>query len=262
MAIGFGLRQLLLFYPGRPEAQRAAAKFTLVWAGGDIALALASILLWIAFGTSDIASIAAQAEGGAGFAMHAAIVLLVLTAALKTAAFPLHGWLTEVMEAPTPVSALLHAGIINAGGFLLIRMADLIQTSTAAMAALLMLGGFTALFAAAVMLTQSAIKTALAWSTIAQMGFMLLQCGLGLWTLALLHIRRPLALQGACLPRFRRCREGRRRNPAPGTRRGAGPRRSPAGLLARARALCAGGDLVRLRSSVRNRRRPCRSAPS
>ena len=67
-------------------------------------------------------------------------------------------------------------------------MADLIQTSTAAMAALLMLGGFTALFAAAVMLTQSAIKTALAWSTIAQMGFMLLQCGLGLWTLALLHI--------------------------------------------------------------------------
>ncbi|HMB09233.1 proton-conducting transporter membrane subunit [Saliniramus sp.] len=188
VAIGFGLRQLLLFYSERPEAQRAAAKFTLVWAGGDVALVLASILLFIAFGTTDIASIAAQAEEGAGFAMHAAIALLVLTAALKTAAFPLHGWLTEVMEAPTPVSALLHAGIINAGGFLLIRMADLIQTSTAAMAALLMLGGFTALFAAAVMLTQSAIKTALAWSTIAQMGFMLLQCGLGLWTLALLHI--------------------------------------------------------------------------
>ncbi len=188
VAIGFGLRQLLLFYPERPEAQRAAAKFTLVWAAGDVALVLASILLWITFDTSDIAALAASAEGGAGFVKHVAIALLVLTAALKTAAFPLHGWLTEVMEAPTPVSALLHAGIINAGGFLLIRMADLIQSSTAAMAALLILGGFTALFAAAVMLTQSAVKTALAWSTVAQMGFMLLQCGLGLWPLALLHI--------------------------------------------------------------------------
>jgi NAD(P)H-quinone oxidoreductase subunit 5 len=92
------------------------------------------------------------------------------------------------MEAPTPVSALLHAGIINAGGFLLIRLAELMQSSAGALAALVMLGGFTALFGAVVMLTQSAVKTALAWSTIAQMGFMLLQCGLGLWPLALLHI--------------------------------------------------------------------------
>jgi NADH:ubiquinone oxidoreductase subunit 5 (subunit L)/multisubunit Na+/H+ antiporter MnhA subunit len=107
---------------------------------------------------------------------------------LKTAAFPVHGWLTEVMEAPTPVSALLHAGIINAGGVLLIRNAELVQASPGAMAALVMLGGATALFGAIVMLTQSAVKTALAWSTVAQMGFMLLQCGLGLWTLALLHI--------------------------------------------------------------------------
>ena len=112
----------------------------------------------------------------------------MLAAALKTAAFPLHGWLTEVMEAPTPVSALLHAGIINAGGFLLIRTADLVQASPGAMAGLVMIGGLTALFGAVVMLTQSAVKTALAWSTISQMGFMLLQCGLGLWALALLHI--------------------------------------------------------------------------
>jgi NAD(P)H-quinone oxidoreductase subunit 5 len=116
------------------------------------------------------------------------VALLVLAAALKTAAFPLHGWLTEVMEAPTPVSALLHAGIVNAGGFLLIRMAEVVQASPGAMAALVMIGGLTALFGAVVMLTQSAVKTALAWSTVAQMGFMLLQCGLGLWALALLHI--------------------------------------------------------------------------
>ena len=92
------------------------------------------------------------------------------------------------METPTPVSALLHAGIINAGGFLLIRFADLLLTTPGALAALVLIGGFTALFGGLVMLTQSAIKTSLAWSTVAQMGFMVLQCGLALFPLALLHI--------------------------------------------------------------------------
>jgi NAD(P)H-quinone oxidoreductase subunit 5 len=192
LAVGLGMRHLLLFYPDRPEARRAAAKFTLVWGAGDALLIVAAALLWAAFGTADIAAITAAAAGGlpvsAQVAAQVAVGLLVLVAALKTASFPLHGWLTEVMEAPTPVSALLHAGIINAGGFLMIRLAALIQESSGAMAALVMLGGFTALFAAIVMLTQSAVKTAFAWSTVAQMGFMLLQCGLGLWALALLHI--------------------------------------------------------------------------
>ncbi|NKX45703.1 proton-conducting transporter membrane subunit [Roseicyclus persicicus] len=185
-AVGLGLRQLLLFYPDRPEARRAAAKFSLVWHGGDVALAFAALLLIAAYGTGDLAALAAVET----FPVTAqiAVGLLVVAAALKTAAFPLHGWLTEVMEAPTPVSALLHAGIINGGGFLLIRTAEIVQQSPGAMAALVMLGGLTALFGAVVMLTQSAIKTALAWSTVAQMGFMLLQCGLGLWALALLHI--------------------------------------------------------------------------
>ena len=193
VAIGLALRRLLLFYPERAEARRAAAKFTLVWGAGDAVLALASVLLWSAFGTADIFALSEAAGGGlAGpglpLAAQIGVALLVLVAALKTATFPLHGWLTEVMEAPTPVSALLHAGIINGGGFLLIRMSDLMQASPGAMAALVMLGGLTALFGAAVMLTQSAVKTALAWSTVAQMGFMLLQCGMGLWALALLHI--------------------------------------------------------------------------
>ncbi len=186
VAVGLGLRHLLLFYADRPEAQRAAAKFTLVWTAGDVALAGAALLLWSAYGTTDLPAIMAATTFPVD--AHGAVALIVLAAALKTAAFPLHGWLTEVMEAPTPVSALLHAGIINAGGFLLVRMADLVQLSPGAMAALVMLGGFTALFGAAVMLTQSAVKTALAWSTVAQMGFMLLQCGLGLWALAVLHI--------------------------------------------------------------------------
>jgi NAD(P)H-quinone oxidoreductase subunit 5 len=92
------------------------------------------------------------------------------------------------MEAPTPVSALLHAGVINAGGFILIRFADVLLAAPGVMALLVMLGGFTALFGGLVMLTQPAVKTSLAWSTVAQMGFMLLQCGLALFPLALLHI--------------------------------------------------------------------------
>lgn len=188
VGVGLGVRQLLLFYRDRAEAVRAAVKFSRVWGAGDIALAGAGVLMWQAYGTADLAAIGAAAQTDMPLSAHLAAALLVLVAAFKTAAFPLHGWLTEVMEAPTPVSALLHAGIINAGGVLLIRMADLMQASPGAMAALVMLGGLTALFGAVVMLTQSAIKTALAWSTVAQMGFMLLQCGLGLWPLALLHI--------------------------------------------------------------------------
>ncbi|SLN25691.1 proton-conducting transporter transmembrane domain-containing protein [Roseisalinus antarcticus] len=188
VAIGLILRQLLLFYPGRPEARRAAAKFSLVWHLGDAAMILATVLLYATFGTTTFTGIAAVAPAGLPGLAHLAVALLVLAVVLKTASFPVHGWLTEVMEAPTPVSALLHAGIINAGGFVLIRTADLVQASPGAMAALVMIGGLTALFGAVVMVTQSAIKTALAWSTVSQMGFMLLQCGLGLWPLALLHI--------------------------------------------------------------------------
>jgi NAD(P)H-quinone oxidoreductase subunit 5 len=188
LAVGLALRRLLLFYPERAEARRAAAKFSLVWGAGDVALILASALIAFSLGTGSIAALNAAAAGGLPAAAQLGVALLVLAAALKTAAFPLHGWLTEVMEAPTPVSALLHAGIINSGGVLLIALSGLVQASPGAMAALVMIGGLTALFGASVMLTQSAVKTALAWSTIAQMGFMLLQCGLGLWTLALLHI--------------------------------------------------------------------------
>ncbi len=188
VAIGVGLRRLLLFYPDRAEARRAAAKFRLVWGAGDILLVVAAALLFAGFGTADLGALPGAAAGGLPVAAQLAVALLVAAAALKTASFPLHGWLTEVMEAPTPVSALLHAGIINAGGFLLIRMAGVVQESPGAMAALVLLGGLTAIFGAVVMLTQSAVKTALAWSTVAQMGFMLLQCGLGLWPLALLHI--------------------------------------------------------------------------
>ncbi len=183
------LHQLLLFYPDRIAAQRAARKKFIVSRTGDAALIGAVILLAISFGTGDIATILAAARAGEGLPLAiAAAALLAIAALLKSAQFPTHGWLTEVMETPTPVSALLHAGVVNAGGFLLIRFADVVLQAPVVLAVLVMVGGFTALFGSLVMLTQSAVKTSLAWSTVAQMGFMILQCGLTLFPIALLHI--------------------------------------------------------------------------
>ena len=189
IATSLSLHRLLLFYPGRVAAQRAARKKFVTARVGDIALLGAAALLVLAYGTTDIATILAAAHDGrgAGLAVGAA-ALLALAALLKSAQFPSHGWLTEVMDTPTPVSALLHAGVVNAGGFLLIRFADVLLLAPGVLAALVIVGGFTALFGGLVMLTQPAVKTSLAWSTVAQMGFMTMQCGLALFPLALLHI--------------------------------------------------------------------------
>lgn len=189
IATSLALHKLLLFYPERPAARRAARKKFIVARFGDGALLGAGALLVAAYGTTDIAAILAAARAGEGGTTAAgAAALLAVAALLKSAQFPSHGWLTEVMEAPTPVSALLHAGVVNAGGFLLIRFADVMLLAPGVLAALVAIGGFTALFGSLVMPTQPAVKTALAWSTVAQMGFMILQCGLALFPLALLHI--------------------------------------------------------------------------
>ena len=189
IAMGAALHRLLLFYPGRVAARRAARKKAVSVAAGAAALIVAAGLLAWAYGTTDIASILILARAGdAPPAAIAAAALLALAAILKSAQFPFHGWLTEVMEAPTPVSALLHAGVVNAGGFLLIRFADVMLAAPGVLAVLVMVGGFSALFGGLVMLTQPAVKTSLAWSTLAQMGFMIMQCGLALFPLALLHI--------------------------------------------------------------------------
>jgi NAD(P)H-quinone oxidoreductase subunit 5 len=183
------LHRLLLHYADRAAAQRAARKKWITARLADVALVAAAAILAYAYGTGDIAAILSVAGNpDLAWANSWAAGLLAVAALLKSAQFPLHGWLTEVMETPTPVSALLHAGVINAGGFLLIRFADVMVTAPGVLAALVMAGGFTALFGGMVMLTQPAVKTSLAWSTVAQMGFMIFQCGLALFPLALLHI--------------------------------------------------------------------------
>lgn len=189
ISTSLSLHRLLLFYPERAGARRAARKKFIIARIGDLALLGALICLFSRYGTADIAEISRAAKGHAGDTLATvAAALLTLAAILKSAQFPTHGWLTEVMETPTPVSALLHAGVINAGGFLLIRFADVLLLAPGILAILAMLGGFTAIFGALVMLTQSSVKTSLAWSTVSQMGFMIFECGLGLFPLALLHI--------------------------------------------------------------------------
>ena len=189
ISVSLSLHQLLVFYPQRIGARRAARKAFLTARVSDVALAGAALILWQQSGRShlqELSAWAATAQGN-GWTLTAAC-LIALAAVLRSAQFPAHGWLTEVMETPTPVSASLHAGVINAGGFLLIRMADSMLLAPGVLAVLAMVGGFTAVFGGLVMLTQPAVKTSLAWSTVAQMGFMILQCGLALFPLALLHI--------------------------------------------------------------------------
>ena len=189
VGVGAALNRLLLFYPERPRARRAAAKKSLSGLIASTALMGAVVLMIHGFGTTDIATITTSVHAGQVPAnMWLVALLLAVAAVFKSALIPTHGWLTEVMEAPTPVSALLHAGVVNAGGFLLIRFAEVMLAAPAVLTALALVGGFSALVAAAVATTQPAVKTSLAWSTCAQMGFMVLQCGLGLFPLALLHI--------------------------------------------------------------------------
>lgn len=189
----FALHQLLIFRTERPRARVAARKK--FWAAriGDLCVVGAATIMVATFGTGDIATLAAKvdsanATGGVLGPFHGCAILLAVAALLKSAQFPTHGWLIEVMETPTPVSALLHAGIVNAGGFLALRFADVLVASPAALALLVVVGGSTAMFGSAAMLTQPAAKTQLAYSTVAQMGFMLFEIGIGAFSLALLHL--------------------------------------------------------------------------
>lgn len=187
------LHQLLVFYRDRRAARLAARKKFIASRLGDVALIAAMTLVYQTFGSLDFRAVFEAADAVRDTAVvppqvHAIALFLVVGAMLKSAQFPFHGWLTEVMETPTPVSALLHAGIINAGGFLILRWSDVVSLSIPALEMLAVVGGLTALFGSVVMLTQTSVKVSLAWSTIAQMGFMMLQCGLGAFSAAALHI--------------------------------------------------------------------------
>lgn len=187
------LHRLLMFYSERPGAIVVARKKFVVARLGDACLLGAVVILYNVFNTGNLEmifeSIKFSIVSGIKIEnIEYAAIFIVLTALLKSAQFPSHGWLIEVMETPTPVSALLHAGLLNAGPFLIVRMAYIMEVSSFSSYILIVIGGFTALFASVVFLTQTSLKTALGYSSVAHMGFSLLVCGLGLYPAAMLHL--------------------------------------------------------------------------
>ena len=187
--VGVALQHLLCFYPERPFARLAAHKKRLADRVADALLIGAAALAWHEVGSGSLSALWAHVgREGLSLGLQLSALGVVLAVVLRTALLPVHGWLIQVMEAPTPVSALLHAGVVNLGGFVLIRFAPLLEQAMPARSVLLAFGLVTAVLAGMVMLTRISIKVRLAWSTVAQMGFLLLECALGLYTLAALHL--------------------------------------------------------------------------
>ena len=189
-ATDVGLHQLLTFFRTRRQAIIVAHKKFLLSRVADACFVFSIVLIGGQLGSLriDVVNELARSSDGLSPTLHVATVLLVFGVLLKCAQIPFHGWMLAVMEAPTPVSALLHAGVVNIGGFVMIRLAPLMAHAYIAQSILLGVGLGTTIIAALVMMTRVAIKGVLAWSTIGQMGFMLVQCGLGAWHLALMHL--------------------------------------------------------------------------
>ena len=175
-------------------SQRYAFWTFITYRLGDLPLVLAAVLLYQTYGAIDFPTlfsrIAADPNAtimGLPTAITAAF-LVALSAFAKSAQFPLHTWLPYTMEGPTPVSALMHAGIVNAGGFIINRFAPVFVHSDGVLHMLFVVGLITALVGSVLMLTQNDIKKSLGYSTMGQMGFMVMECGLGAFSLAVFHL--------------------------------------------------------------------------
>jgi NADH-quinone oxidoreductase subunit L len=182
---------LIGFWFHKPAATRAAMKAFLVTRLGDLGFLLAIILIWTKTGTFDIAEIQEIAVAGA-------ISVNVLTvfalgvfagAAGKSAQFPLHVWLPDAMEGPTPVSALIHAAtMVAAGVYLVARLFPVFESAEGARLTVAAIGGATALIAALIGVVMTDIKRVLAYSTISQLGYMMLALGVGGYVAAIFHL--------------------------------------------------------------------------
>ena len=189
IALGTCLDRVLRFFRERPEASAAAGRARTVSWIGDALLVCACAVAWGAWGSASVTDAAASASTVRDSAALTAFALVLCAAVIvKSAQVPLHGWLPDTMEAPTPVSALMHAGIVNAGGVLLIRLAPAVERVPEAWLLLSAFGTASMVVAAPATWFGARAKTALAWSTVSQMGFMLVQCALCAFPAALLHI--------------------------------------------------------------------------
>jgi NADH-quinone oxidoreductase subunit L len=182
---------LIGFWFQRPLAANAAKKAFLVTRLGDFGFLAAILILYSGTGTFDIAQLRALAAAGtlAGATLTWGAIGIFAGAAGKSAQFPLHTWLPDAMEGPTPVSALIHAAtMVAAGVFLVARMFPLFENSTAALNTVAVIGGFTAIFAASMGLVAMDIKRVLAYSTISQLGYMMLGLATGGIAIGIFHL--------------------------------------------------------------------------
>ena len=187
---GVGLCSYLLisFWFERRGAALAGKKAFITTRVGDVGFMIAMFLIFLEVGSLDYSALGA-AEGVAGGTATVIALLLLLGAVGKSAQFPLHFWLPDAMEGPTPVSALIHAAtMVTAGVFLVARAHPYFEVSGDAMTVVAWVGAGTALLAATVALVQPDIKRVLAYSTISQIGFMFLALGVGAYAAAIFHV--------------------------------------------------------------------------
>jgi NADH-quinone oxidoreductase subunit L len=193
---GVGLCSYLLigYFHRRRSAGNAAKKAFIVNRVGDFGFGLGIMLIFTTFGTLNFAGeggVFSQVAGGeTSDSTLTWIALLLFTGAIgKSAQFPLHVWLPDAMEGPTPVSALIHAAtMVTAGIYLLARSSPILREAQDAMAVVAIIGAFTALLGATIATTQNDIKRIVAYSTVSQLGYMALAIGVGAWISAIFHL--------------------------------------------------------------------------
>jgi NADH-quinone oxidoreductase subunit L len=190
--VGLSSYLLIGFWKHKRSAALAAKKAFIVNRVGDVGFALGIMAIFVNTGTLNIRdSIAGLTTEGANLPIPIWIVaLLVFAGAMgKSAQFPLHVWLPDAMEGPTPVSALIHAAtMVNAGVYLIARTNPIFASAPGAMTAVAAIGIFTAILAASIAMTQTDIKRVLAYSTLSQLGYMFASLGVGAFAAAIFHL--------------------------------------------------------------------------
>jgi NADH-quinone oxidoreductase subunit L len=175
----------------KPSARDAAVKAFVVTRIGDAALFVGIIIFWATTGSTAFTDVSEAAQAGfiGGSLFTTAVILVFIGAVGKSAQFPLHVWLPDAMEGPTPVSALIHAAtMVAAGVYLVARTYDIFVQSPTAMLVVAYIGGFTALMAATMALVKKDIKRVIAYSTVSQLGYMMLGLGIGSYTAGFFHL--------------------------------------------------------------------------
>ncbi len=182
---------LIGFWYEKKSASDASKKAFLVTRVGDVAMLIGILLLFTTTGTLTFSGVFGAAEAGSmSHTMITAVTVLLFCGAMgKSAQFPLHVWLPDAMEGPTPVSALIHAAtMVAAGVYLVGRSFPLFSHSPETMMVVASIGAFTAIFAASIAVVQTDIKRVLAYSTISQLGYMILALGIGAYVAGMFHL--------------------------------------------------------------------------